>query len=507
MPDEPEERIARALRAEVADLPMAITPSMVEDRIHRTAGYGLSLPVVGGAMAAALVLVVAASSGWPAGRQPAGAPQPMQPMIVRSDEPIAPPDAEGPAVCLLVRLDASGRLSAWWYSPGAAACTTTSSSLVAIDDDIASSAEDADAYPLRFSVQVTTGDLEFVALAATVHFPATDAPYFSGPRGPVTATLLDRAAVPPDVGWAETPVPTPMTATPPPASVKPGISACPTTQPGRAPADIGAQLFGSGSAHGNDALWVGGLGEDGVIDARPAFVADDGSVGWKLGWWRDVRGTLEISGRRLDADAPPLGARVPEGYGSIGFQASGVSFPTEGCWLVTGRIADAELSFVTYVIDLQAEVDGLFADAQVCEAALAGVELDVTFPATWSAGEASGGQAGCTRFAADVDGPLTSGQDGAAIPFGAVGGPEGPRLPEEEELSRQHRRVADMQAMRVEIVDSETDVKRLTYWIEAGTDPEVGPTIVATTSSDGAGNYVLNKAVLDRMMEELATGN
>ena len=42
-------------------------------------------------------------------------------------------------------------------------------------------------------------------------------------------------------------------------------------------------MFGSGSAWGNADLWVGGLGDGGVIDARPVFVADDGSIGWKLG--------------------------------------------------------------------------------------------------------------------------------------------------------------------------------------------------------------------------------
>lgn len=125
---------------------------------------------------------------------------------------------------------------------------------------------------------------------------------------------------------------------------------CPVTKPGQAPAEIGDQLFGSSSAFGNEYLWVGGLGSDGVILADSRFVEADGSIGWKFGWWRIASGDLTISGRRLDAPAPPLRAIVPTGYGSSGFQASGVSFPTEGCWGVTGSVGDSALTFVTFVL-------------------------------------------------------------------------------------------------------------------------------------------------------------
>ena len=109
-------------------------------------------------------------------------------------------------------------------------------------------------------------------------------------------------------------------------------------------------LFGSGSSYSNGKLWVGGLGDGGVIRADSRFVAPDGSVRWKLGWWRKVHGALEISGRRLDAPAPPLRADVPAGYGATGFQASGVTFPTEGCWRLTGRVGSTTLTFVTTVV-------------------------------------------------------------------------------------------------------------------------------------------------------------
>jgi len=110
------------------------------------------------------------------------------------------------------------------------------------------------------------------------------------------------------------------------------------------------EFFGYGASYGNGVLWVGGLLPEGVIAAGARFVEDDGSVGMKFGWWRAEGGDLEITGRRLDGPAPALRADVPEGYGAEGFQASGVSFPTEGCWQVTGTLGSSSLTFVTFVV-------------------------------------------------------------------------------------------------------------------------------------------------------------
>jgi hypothetical protein len=127
---------------------------------------------------------------------------------------------------------------------------------------------------------------------------------------------------------------------------------CPATRPSAVgPAGVSPDdFFGWGASYGNGRLWVGGLWPDGVIAAGPEFVQRDGSVGMKFGWWRAVEGALRITGRRLDAPAPPLRADVPAGYGRVGFQASGVDFPTEGCWEVTGQLGATSLRFVTFVI-------------------------------------------------------------------------------------------------------------------------------------------------------------
>jgi hypothetical protein len=131
-----------------------------------------------------------------------------------------------------------------------------------------------------------------------------------------------------------------------------GAKHCPVTLPRRVGPSGPArqQFFGWGSSFGNGKLWVGGLWPHGVIAASAGFVDRRGRVGMKFGWWRKVPGRLHITGRRLDAPAPPLRADVPAGYGAAGFQPSGVTFPTEGCWEVTGTVHRASLTFVTFVI-------------------------------------------------------------------------------------------------------------------------------------------------------------
>ena len=109
------------------------------------------------------------------------------------------------------------------------------------------------------------------------------------------------------------------------------------------------QLFGWPSAYGNGSLWVGALWPHGVVIIPPDQINPDGSMGMKFGWWRATTGFLTITGRRLDAPAPPLAAQA-SGYALTGFNASGVTFPTEGCWRVTGKVGPVTLTFVTFVI-------------------------------------------------------------------------------------------------------------------------------------------------------------
>ena len=141
-----------------------------------------------------------------------------------------------------------------------------------------------------------------------------------------------------------------VSGSPAPAVEQASGSGCPVTLPRSWTPPPGVTfnaLFGADSAYGNGKLWVGGLWPRGVIAAGPAFL-ENGLVSMKFGWWLNVQGPLRISGRRLDGPAPPLLADVLN-YSPTGFQASGVTFPAEGCWRVTGAAGAARLTFVTFV--------------------------------------------------------------------------------------------------------------------------------------------------------------
>jgi hypothetical protein len=116
-------------------------------------------------------------------------------------------------------------------------------------------------------------------------------------------------------------------------------------------------------------LWVLAP-DDSAVSNPPAyayyFVNDDRSIwasawwagveamsqwsqgkGIKVGWFRPEGTELVITGQRLDAQAPPLEAHVPCCYPTR-FQATGLNFPTAGCWEVTAKAEDSVLSFVVW---------------------------------------------------------------------------------------------------------------------------------------------------------------
>jgi hypothetical protein len=72
-------------------------------------------------------------------------------------------------------------------------------------------------------------------------------------------------------------------------------------------------------------IWV-------ATDDLPAF--SGGSH--KVLWLKPVGSRLEVVGHRLDGDAPPLQANLPDGYPGD-FQSSAIGFPTPGCWEVEAR--------------------------------------------------------------------------------------------------------------------------------------------------------------------------
>jgi hypothetical protein len=101
----------------------------------------------------------------------------------------------------------------------------------------------------------------------------------------------------------------------------------------------------SGVAHGNGVLWVV-LPAKGTLRVSPHR---DGSLMVKFPWWRGIPGTLTILGRPIGMGKGSPRVWIPKGYGSTGFQASEVVFPGEGCWKITGKLGNTELSFVVEV--------------------------------------------------------------------------------------------------------------------------------------------------------------
>ncbi len=122
---------------------------------------------------------------------------------------------------------------------------------------------------------------------------------------------------------------------------------CPVTPAnGRNPpgeASTGSRYLGNGSLFTD--LYAS------PIRPRPEDVNEDGLIVLKVPWWRGVSGDLEIEGQRLDAAAPPLTAWIPDGYGRRGFQSTAITFPTAGCWQVTGTVAGRRLTFVVLLLE------------------------------------------------------------------------------------------------------------------------------------------------------------
>lgn len=117
-------------------------------------------------------------------------------------------------------------------------------------------------------------------------------------------------------------------------------------------------ILGSGMSEANpdDYYGVNGLyvtlgDSDTPVRAYPidsGLVSETGAISDKFVWYRqgDAEGTLVI-----DVEIPDLWFPtepvivVPDGYGTSGVQASGITFPGEGCWEVTGTSGDVSIAF------------------------------------------------------------------------------------------------------------------------------------------------------------------
>jgi len=136
-------------------------------------------------------------------------------------------------------------------------------------------------------------------------------------------------------------------------------ASCPVTTP-LEPAFVPPEPYPGKASNGNfyfgtAKLWT-------LVWKSPWRALPKWDVGYrqKIFWWSqgyDWRGDpqpqLSITGKRLDGPAPPL-VTDDQANGSYrgdmqSFVVSGVSFPTTGCWEITGRLHGDELRFVVWV--------------------------------------------------------------------------------------------------------------------------------------------------------------
>jgi hypothetical protein len=143
-----------------------------------------------------------------------------------------------------------------------------------------------------------------------------------------------------------------------PASGSATKSLCRGTKPNHT-VPQGAGFSRAGFNYGGQYLrahlnWETGTLRAGILPdgGAAATIQSDGSIWVKQGWWRGLSARLVITGRRLDAPSPPLRASVPSGYGDSGFIATGLTFPSAGCWRVSGVLGSARLSYVVRIVKL-----------------------------------------------------------------------------------------------------------------------------------------------------------
>ncbi len=144
----------------------------------------------------------------------------------------------------------------------------------------------------------------------------------------------------------EDPLRSTVTPTPPPLG-----GPCPVTTPPplplAAPPDVNFLPDTTTFGYGNATLYVV-LPRDATL--RPDPYPGTTERGVKFGWWRLGAGELVIATRRLDASTPPLAASIPRGYGTSGFQVSGLRFAAPDCWEVSAAVGgQAPLAFVVRV--------------------------------------------------------------------------------------------------------------------------------------------------------------
>lgn len=99
------------------------------------------------------------------------------------------------------------------------------------------------------------------------------------------------------------------------------------------------------------------LWKDGVVYFCPncaGNISPDGHMSMKFWFYRTMPGEVIFEGRRIgeagEVDHLDSLGESADGYGETGFHPVGLVFPGQGCWEVTARIGETQMTFVTLVI-------------------------------------------------------------------------------------------------------------------------------------------------------------
>jgi hypothetical protein len=95
-------------------------------------------------------------------------------------------------------------------------------------------------------------------------------------------------------------------------------------------------------------IWAGPVPVGGWPSGGTLYSGGGVVNGQKTYWVRPQGKQLVITGHRIDGQGAALGANVPCCY-PTGFQIVALNFPTPGCWQVSAKAGDRELTFVTEV--------------------------------------------------------------------------------------------------------------------------------------------------------------
>jgi hypothetical protein len=95
-------------------------------------------------------------------------------------------------------------------------------------------------------------------------------------------------------------------------------------------------------------IWAGPVPAGGWPSGGTLYSGGGVVPGQKTYWVRPQGVQLLIVGHRLDGQAAALETHIPCCY-TTGFQIVALHFPTAGCWRVSAKAGDRELTFVTEV--------------------------------------------------------------------------------------------------------------------------------------------------------------